>query len=141
MKIFSITLVASLFMSLAAHASNYVCFNKNNYNPAGTEESASLKAVLSLEGDKAVLKVLMNTDTAPANWKLNANKTYSLNLKSIYNPDYAYFVSSDGRLDISIRKLDLGSSSFQVNWDITAIPATRDEVAYGTNSRLMCWEQ
>lgn len=141
-----ITIAMTLLLSLAAQAEStyhYTCYNRT----ARTLEDAYLVADVTLSPFQVVVTILKNTDESPVNWKLNQGETLQfLPLTEVparreLSYYYAYYTTKNkvGRpVEISFRKYDAGISTLGLAWNIEAIPATKDEVAYGTSGSLIC---
>lgn len=131
--------LGGMFTATSAHAQSYVCYNRDNINKEGTEEKATLVALFTFDGSYAHLKVVKNTKDVPNNWKLVGGRTYQLANRSDFNDNY--FFTADSYTSIFFKRYNYGDSELHVGWDVTAIPATKDEPAYGTNGALKCWKQ
>lgn len=141
-----ITIAMTLLLSLAAQAEStyhYTCYNRT----ARTLEDAYLVADVTLSPFQVVVTILKNTDESPVNWKLNQGETLQfLPLTEVparreLNYYYAYYTTKNkvgSPVEISFHKHDAGMSTLGLAWNIEAIPATKDEVAYGTSGSLIC---
>ena len=147
-----LTLVTSSF---AGETYKYECYSTHYGTYEWDPANAYLKAQFTISEEKASIKVDYNKSTSmtPKNWRLNAGETIVLKpltqsmvpaWRKLDTDTYSYFTGKNignAIVEINVKKYYIGSNEITFEYNIEAIPATKDDPASGTNAFLICREK